>query len=161
MLFLADLHWSDWTLFSLWTIIFIVAIVVEIQTFNLVSIWFAIGAFVALICGITFAKPYLQFIIFFVVTIAAIAATRPFAKKMTSRTIIRTNVDRHIGKIGVITKEIRPFEIGEVKVENSYWKAINKDNETFLVGEFIIVDGIEGIKFIVSKVSNDEKINII
>ncbi|MCK9537226.1 MAG: NfeD family protein [Bacilli bacterium] len=161
MLFLKQFSWVDWTLIAAWVIIFVITIIVELETMNLVSIWFSIGALAALICGILFAKPYLQIIIFFVTAVIAIVLTRPLTKKITNRAIIRTNVDRYIGKIGVVTKEINPFEIGEVKVENTYWRAINKDNESIKVGVFVIVDGIEGIKFIVSKVDNNTEIEII
>ena len=161
MFFLKQFSPLDWTLIVAWVIIFVITIIVELETMNLVSIWFSIGALAALICGIFFAHPLLQIIIFIVTAVIAIALTRPLAKKTTNRSIIRTNVDRYIGKIGIVTKEISPFEIGEVKVENTYWRAINKDNESINVGEFVIVDGIEGIKFIVSKINNNTKIEIL
>jgi membrane protein implicated in regulation of membrane protease activity len=82
-------------------------------------------------------------------------------KKLTGRSIIRTNADRFVGKVGVVTKEIRPFEIGEVKVNNSFWRAINKDNETINVGALVSVDGIEGIKLIVSKIDNKSNMEIL
>ncbi|MGB4181749.1 MAG: NfeD family protein, partial [Bacilli bacterium] len=72
-----------------------------------------------------------------------------------------TNADRFVGKVGVVTKEIHPFEIGEVKVNNSFWRAINKDNETINVGALVSVDGIEGIKLIVSKIDNKSNMEIL
>lgn len=154
MFFLKQFLWVDWTLVIIWIIIMIVSIVIEIETLNLVSIWFGIGALCALICGLIFAPPYLQIIIFAATSIVAIVATWPLARRITSRTIIRTNVDKHIGKIGIVTKAILPYELGEVKIENGYWRAINKEGESFDLGEHVVVDGIEGIKFLVSKTNS-------
>jgi len=161
MLFLKQFSTTDWILIASWVIIFIITVYVELETVNLVSIWFAVAALVALICGVFFAKPIMQIIIFLGTATIAIILTRPLAKKITNRAIIRTNVDRHIGKIGVVTKEIKPFEIGEVKVDNIYWRAINADGEFLKIGDIITVDGIEGIKFIVSKTNNKKQIDIL
>ncbi|MDI9507387.1 MAG: NfeD family protein [Bacillota bacterium] len=161
MYFLKQFEWIDWTLLAVWIIIFIITIIVELETFNLVSIWFSLGSLVALICGIIFASPLAQIFIFLGTSAVAVAATRPFVKKLTGRSIIRTNADRFVGKVGVVTKEIRPFEIGEVKVNNSFWRAINKDNETINVGALVSVDGIEGIKLIVSKIDNKSNMEIL
>jgi membrane protein implicated in regulation of membrane protease activity len=46
-------------------------------------------------------------------------------------------------------------------VNNSFWRAINKDNETINVGALVSVDGIEGIKLIVSKIDNKSNMEIL
>ena len=42
MYFLKQFEWIDWTLLAVWIIIFIITIIVELETFNLVSIWFSL-----------------------------------------------------------------------------------------------------------------------
>lgn len=161
MYFLKEFTWLDWTLIAAWVIIFLVTIIVELETFDLVSIWFALGALVALICGILFAKPLIQLFIFAITSTIALILTRPFAKKLTNRTIIRTNADRFVGKVGIVTKGVRPYEIGEVKVDNSIWRAINKENDTLEAGTLVSVDGIEGIKLIVSRIDSKSDIEVL
>lgn len=152
---------TEWTMIILWAIVFVVTLVIELQTMNLTTIWFCISALVALICGITFAKPELQLLIFVILSFVLLIITRPIARKMTRKEFTRTNADRVIGMIGLVTKEIVPFEIGEVKVENNLWRAINNEGLTFAVGEKVSIDGIVGIKVLVSKISEISNIEII
>ena len=82
---------------------------------------------------------------------------RLFAKKMQQKEIIRTNSDKVIGRIAVVTKNISDDEIGEVKIEGREWRAINNDGLSFQAGEKVIVDAISGTKLIVSKIEEENK----
>lgn len=149
-----DFQFIDWFMIIAWALIFIITLIIELETMDLVTIWFCISSVVTLVCGILFASPIWQIIIFVVLSVVLLLATRPLTKKMMQRDIIPTNTDRLIGKIGLVTKEIMPYEIGEIKVENELWRAINKDGLTFNVGEKVSIDAIEGIKLVVSKLGS-------
>jgi membrane protein implicated in regulation of membrane protease activity len=75
--------------------------------------------------------------------------------------IIRTNTDRFIGEIGIITQKILPNEIGEVKIENQLWRAINHEGLVFEPGEAVIIDAISGIKLVVSKINGSGTVDLI
>jgi len=121
----------------------------------LVTIWFSLSALITLICGVIFLKPLYQILLFLVLSVVLILATKPLAKKRMRGTYVRTNTDRFIGMVAVVTKEILPNEIGEVKIDNQLWRAVNNEGLAFQPGEKVIVDAISGIKLVVSKIDGN------
>ncbi len=93
--------------------------------------------------------------LFLVLSVVLILATKPLAKKRMRGTYVRTNTDRFIGMVAVVTKEILPNEIGEVKIDNQLWRAVNNEGLAFQPGEKVIVDAISGIKLVVSKIDGN------
>ena len=90
----------------LWMIIFIALIVLELTTVNMVSIWFAIGSLASFILSFWVTDITYQISIFVVVSFISLLLTRNFVKKVRGRAIEPTNLDRVIGKIGIVTEEI-------------------------------------------------------
>jgi membrane protein implicated in regulation of membrane protease activity len=138
-----------------WGIIFVVTLIIELETADLVTIWFSLSALITLICGVIFLKPLYQILLFLVLSVVLILATKPLAKKRMRGTYVRTNTDRFIGMVAVVTKEILPNEIGEVKIDNQLWRAVNNEGLAFQPGEKVIVDAISGIKLVVSKIDGN------
>jgi len=141
--------------FWIWFAIMIGAIVFEALTpSDLVSIWFAAGALVALIiCVIWPDLVWLQVVVFFVVSGILIISTRKLAKKLQNTPDVKTNIDSIVGQTGKVTLEIQPHEIGEVKVEGKLWSAvadmkIEKD-------EYIEVVAVDGVKLVVTKLEEN------
>ena len=66
---------------TIWLIITVILIVVEIITLGLTSIWFAGGAFVAGLISLTGAHWLVQLLVFAVVSTLLFVFTRPFAAK--------------------------------------------------------------------------------
>ena len=144
---------------GLWIVFIIVSIIVEFETNDLVSIWFTIGAIGALIAAALKAKPLTQVIIFVVISAILLLATRPFVKKLMSKGVVPTNVDRLIGTVGIITKEVTPYEVGEIKVNNTLWRATSFENLSFNVGEKALIKAISGTKIVITKL-NENNINL-
>jgi membrane protein implicated in regulation of membrane protease activity len=151
----------DWVMVVAWAIIFLVTLFIELETMDLVTIWFCLSSLVSLILGVLFLKPIWQIILFLVLSIGLILLTKPLAKKKMKTGIIRTNTDRFIGEIGIITQKILPNEIGEVKIENQLWRAINHEGLVFEPGEAVIIDAISGIKLVVSKINGSGTVDLI
>lgn len=149
-----------WTMIILWSVFIVITIIVELQTTDLITIWFTIGAIGAIIAAALNAPALLQVGIFLFVSILLLLATRPLTKNMMQKSIIKTNADKVVGMIGIVTKEILPDEIGEVKVDNMLWRATNLENEHFVVGEKVSVDAISGTKVIISKINNDKLVKM-
>ena len=78
----------------IWTIVLVVAIVIEALTIDLVSIWFALGAVVALIAETFHIDVSIQVILFTAVSLLSAIITRPLAKKYLHGNVIKTNYDR-------------------------------------------------------------------
>jgi membrane protein implicated in regulation of membrane protease activity len=142
----------NWPMIILWIVLIAVTIVIELATADLVTIWFTVGAIGALIAAVFQASELAQFIVFIVVSVILLFATRPLTKRMMEKGAVRTNADRVIGMIGIVTKVVAPNEVGEVKVENDLWRAINYQNQSFIVGEKVSVDAISGTKLVISKI---------
>ena len=134
----------------IWLGIIIVAIIVEIITIDLVSIWFAAGGVVALIADLLGASQAIQIALFVIVTTIAIFVTRPIAKKYLRTNIEKT--DRVIGKHGLVTKTITADTKGEVKVMSTSWLAASVDNNTINEGEYCEIMAIEGAHLVVKKI---------
>lgn len=155
LLILKSLGPIDWFMVAAWGIIFVVTLIIELETADLVTIWFSLSALITLICGVIFLKPLYQILLFLVLSVVLILATKPLAKKRMRGTYVRTNTDRFIGMVAVVTKEILPNEIGEVKIDNQLWRAVNNEGLAFQPGEKVIVDAISGIKLVVSRIDGN------
>lgn len=146
-----------WPFIVLWGILIIVAIIIEISTVTLTSIWFAIAAAVSLLLAIFEIGPLWQVLAFVIVSSILLLATRPLAKKLNEKDVIRTNADKVVSMIGIVTKEIPVGEIGEVKVNMEVWRAVSMDSSTIAVGEQVIVNSLNGNKILVSRISKENE----
>ena len=135
-----------------WGIVLAVAVVFEIATVALVSIWFAFGNLLALIAACLKASLSVQIIIFVLGSLLTLVLTRPLASKMLHGQITKTNVDRLIGKKGVVTKSLTAYEMGEVKLLNGTWRALSKTKDEITEGSQVKVLAIEGNHLIVEEI---------
>ena len=110
----------------IWAIFVIAAIIIEFETANLVSIWFAAGGIAGIVCAVLELPIWAQILIFAVVSAIFVLATRPFVKKISDNQTVLTNVDRYVGMVAIVTKDIMAGEKGEIKVEFQKWPAISK-----------------------------------
>ena len=123
----------------------------EAATVNLVSIWFVGGSLAAFITALCHGEIWLQILLFFVVSIGLLACLRPFVRKFFNTRIVPTNVDRNLGKNGVVVEEIDNLNAkGQVKVGGIYWTARSEDGAVIPEGTVITVKKIEGVKAIVA-----------
>ncbi|HHX30577.1 MAG TPA: NfeD family protein [Clostridiaceae bacterium] len=137
-----------------WVLIFAMAVIVELVTYNLVSIWFAVAALAAMIASIFEASLVLQFVLFGLLSIAGfllfIMVIRP---RLGQRVITPTNADRILDKEGVVTEEIHSvLGTGLVKVEGQVWSARIEGDGLVKVGTLVRVVAIRGVRAIVSPV---------
>ena len=130
-----------------WFIAFLVLLVIEFVTINLVTIWFAIGALAAIISTFFTDVILIQLIVFFVVSLLSLIFTRPIIKKFKGFDVIPTNSDMVIGKVGEVIKPIEKDKYGEVKVFGNIWTACS--SKPIDVGRKVKVLSIDGVNLIV------------
>ena len=137
-----------------WLIAMAVFLIVEGIVPGLVSIWFALGALAALVAAMVGAPLWLQLVWFVLVSIAALALTRPLARKYVNGRVTPTNADRILGKECVVREAIDNLRgTGAVAVDGKVWTArMLNENETAREGETVIARRIDGVKLIVEKV---------
>jgi len=133
-----------------WLAFFVIAIVIEFLTADMISIWFALAAIPSFIIALLDGHLVWQIISFIGFSGALLLLTRPVVKKYLKTNEIKTNVDAMVGLTVTVIKEIRPNEVGRVVVRALDWAAISK--ETILVGEHARVLDVEGNKLIVEKI---------
>lgn len=134
----------------LWLIIFIVLIITELLTINLVTIWFAFGALLALVVEVSFSNIVLDIITFVITSFLLIILTKPIIGRLKVKKVEATNLDMVINKIGIVTEDINQDKIGEVKVLGKRWSAyssteIKKDEKVKILS-------IDGVKLKVEKI---------
>ena len=124
------------------------------MTVNLVSVWFALGTLAALIAALLGAQLWLQIVIFFVVTILTLIATRPLVKKYFNKQHHEpTNVDMLIGKICIVTQDIDNIAAtGEANCSGNTWTARSLTGEIIKKGSKAKVHSIQGVKLIVEAI---------
>ena len=127
-----------------WLVLFVILSLFELVTVNLVSIWFAIGAIITTFVSLATDNIMIHLAVFTISSILLLLLTKPFVKKIKRREVVPTNLDRVIGKVGVVTEKIENDGIGEVKVLGKRWSAYS--NKEIEVNRKIKVLSINGVK---------------
>lgn len=136
----------------IWGVLIIVAALVEMSTMDLTSIWFAVGAFFALVLALATAPLWSQISAFLAVTTILIILVRPITKRYLKTNQISTNSDRLVGKVAVCTKPILAGERGEVKIDGLFWMAVSTSTYDIELDEKVEVLAIEGAKLVVDRI---------
>ncbi|MBQ2667545.1 MAG: NfeD family protein [Clostridia bacterium] len=137
----------------IWVLVVIAAVVVELLTTQMISIWFAGGGLIGLIACALHAPVWLQIVLAAVVTLILLLGTRPFVNRYLQKGTVATNADRVVGQTGIITEAVdNVLEQGRVKVLGSDWRAVSADGTPLAAGTNVRVERIEGVKLIVSPV---------
>ena len=138
-------------LWIIWLSVFVIAIIVEALTSGLASIWFAIGAIVALIISfIPGVAWWIELIVFIVVSGLMLLCLRPLANRLLKRDVINSNIDEIAGKKGIMVKAYDEFNRGEVKINDVIWTAVSADEkEAISEGTKVVVVSVDGNKLIV------------
>ena len=138
------------TLWVFWLIVIFILTFIEVSTVNLVSIWFIASALISLIVSLFVDNLYLGIAIFTIVGVLLLLTTKKMLEKMLKgKKGTKTNLDRIIGEIGIVTENIAKDSVGEVKVDGKRWSAIA--DEDISVNTKVIIEDIKGVKLKVRK----------
>ena len=137
----------------MWIVIIAAAIIVEVITDQLVSIWFVPGAVIATILDYFKVDFVWQVLIVLILAAAGIVFAKTYLSKKLSSRIIKTNVEAIIGERCVVTEKIDNYVgCGQVKIKGQIWSARGVDEDAvFEVGESLRVVAVEGVKVICKK----------
>lgn len=137
---------------KVWIGVLLFSLLIEIVTVQLISIWFCIGAAVALIAGWCGVQSSVQIILFVAVSGLCLAFIYPpIAKSIKGRTQ-NLNANRIIGESGVVSEDIAVNNgTGQIKVLGEAWSAKPEDPEIkyIKVGTPVEVVSIEGVKAVI------------
>ncbi len=134
----------------LWIIAAAVFSLIEIFTFNMVTIWFVIGSVCALITSLLDFSTLVQIWVFTITSILCLFFTKPLVAKKIAVQKTSTNADRIIGMTAVVTEDITNEKFaGKVKVNGQEWSAISIDGSVKSEGDTVTIKNIDGVKLIV------------
>ncbi len=141
----------------MWFAILVICLVIEVLTMGLTTIWFAGGAFVALIVSAIHAPIWLQVVLFLAISVLLLFYTRPIARRYFNRNVTKTNVDSVIGQNAIVTEEIDNLQgKGRVTLAGQEWSArCVEENGKIAEGAVVEVEAVSGVKLIV----REEKIS--
>ena len=135
-----------------WLIFFIILVIIELITVNLVTIWFALGALITSLVSLYTTDTVILLAFFVITSLLLLILTKPVVKKLKVKKVVATNLDQVIGKTGIVSVPIEKDKIGEVKVLGKTWSAysdkeISKDKKVKILS-------ISGVKL---KVEENEE----
>ena len=136
----------------IWLIFAVVMLIIEIATTGLATLWFAVGAVVAMIMDLCGASVASQIIVMAVISAVCFAVCmiwiKPKLESLRKKNVQKTNADRLIGREGVVIVPLNATEgKGQVKVDGQIWSA--KGDQDFAEGTKIKVLAIEGVKLVI------------
>ena len=137
----------------LWTILAIVLGIGEIFTAGFFLLPFAIGAAAAAILGWVGAGVLAQWLVFFGVSIFALAYLRRYITRQDEGEQPRVGANRWIGSEGVVLTAIDPHSgAGMVRILNEEWRATS--DQPIATGAKIVVTQVEGTRLFVEQLES-------
>lgn len=138
---------------TIWLVVLVLLVVIELLTMGLTTVWFAGGALVATLASLLGLPLAIQIILFLIVSGLLLFFTRPIAVKYFNKDRVRTNAESLVGRQAIVISEIDNLQgIGQVNVGGMEWSARTRDeNITLPVGAVVIVLAIDGVKLIVEE----------
>ncbi|CAM3209675.1 NfeD family protein [Streptobacillus ratti] len=127
-----------------WLSLFIVFTVIEITTYNLVTIWFSFASLIVTLIAIFFKNTALEIFIFSVLVTIFLIYTRPILNKYFIKE--KFHSDFKGTKVSIIDIENGNYV---VKFKGSKWTAIS--DEEFNIGDIAIINGFDGNKILINK----------
>jgi membrane protein implicated in regulation of membrane protease activity len=153
-----DMSLNPTTVALLWSMVLVAAITIEFITPNLNTLWFAVGAAIALlmqVIGITNVP--LQVVVFLSTSFGLIIAMPRISKKFIIRKDQPSNISEAIGKEIIVLKGADKNTNGEGKYNSVIWTLVTEGNDVVKAKDIAVITGIKGNKLIVKKVKEGKK----
>lgn len=137
----------------IWIGFFILSVIVEANTMNLIAVWFMPGTLAAAILALLSVPVWIQVLVWLVITVAVFASTWRLSARLRRPRVHPTNADRVIGQSAVVTENISDrTQTGQVRVMGQIWSARTDDTaDEIPTGTEVRVLRIEGVKLVVSQ----------
>jgi membrane protein implicated in regulation of membrane protease activity len=136
-----------------WIVAALVLFGVEATTVSFVALYFGVGALVSALAAALGAGVAVQLLVFSVVSVAALLATRGMVTRSLQRVpVLKSNVNSLVGRRGVVTVPITSVAgRGQIRVGTEYWTArpYMEDADDIEEGVPVEVLGVEGVTALV------------
>lgn len=136
----------------IWLSVACAALIIEVATVNLVSVWFVVGALSAFVASFFNIDVIWQVVIFIAVSGILLLLMFPLAKKLRNKKHTATNADRIIGQDGVVIQTINNIDaVGQIKVLGNIWSAKSEDDKIIEKDKKVKVLSVSGVKAVVKE----------
>lgn len=131
----------------IWIIVALIFFIMEIFTPSFAVACLSIGAIggaIASACGLGLK---FQILVFAIATLLAFVLVRPVVLKLfhnKSKEVL-TNVDALVGKLAIVSEEIKPVVGGRVKVDGDDWKAVTADGSPVEAGKVVRILKVDSV----------------
>lgn len=136
----------------MWLFVIILLTIIELATTSLTTCWFVASATLSLVVSLFIDDIFIQMLVFVLVGVILLLTTRKYLVKLLVKNDEKTNLDRVVGMIGIVTEEINKNTYGEVKVDGKKWTAMS--NKKIKVDSTVKVLEINGVKLKVEEVED-------
>lgn len=140
-------------LWLLWTLVSVLALILEVSSGTFYLICFAIGAACAVVASLLGLPLWVQVLVFAAFSTVSVYGVRPFVYKYLHREDAgrASNADALIGREGVVVEPITPHGAGYVRIDGDEWKAVIAGSEPLDKGARVRVVARESIIVTVEK----------
>ena len=139
-----------------WLGVFVLFVIMEAATAELVSIWFCLGSLAGLAAAVLGAPLWAQILCFVALGFASLVILRPSLKKRITPKPSKTNLDRLAGMEAVVIEEVTKTA-GAVKADGKEWNARLYGQDSIPAGEQCEVIKMDGNKLLVAAAKNNNK----
>lgn len=136
-----------------WAVAFVMFVIAEISTTQLVSIWLAAGALVSLLIAyFTDFSMLFQLTVFIVISVLSLLLSIPMLKKRMGKAVPHTNCELEIGKSATVIEEINTaLGTGRVTLNGIDWCALPQiSSQVIPKGSIVSVTAVQGAKLTVT-----------
>jgi putative membrane protein len=127
---------------KLWIVILVLAIIIELISYGLISIWFIPSIILTIVLkAFGLNNIYIEIIIVLSLSTVLLIFTRPLVLKFLKPQNIKTNFDRILDMKGKIIKKVNLNDFGIVKVDGKEWRCYaSKEIEVGKIVKIIKID---------------------
>ena len=127
---------------KLWIVILVLAIIIELISYGLISIWFIPSIILTIVLkAFGLNNIYIEIMIVLSLSTVLLIFTRPLVVKFLKPQNIKTNFDRILDMKGKIIKKVNLNDFGIVKVDGKEWRCYaSKEIEVGKIVKIIKID---------------------
>lgn len=140
-------------LWLVWTLICVLALILEVSSGTFYLMCFAVGAACSIITSLFPTPLWVQVLVFAVASAVCVFCVRPFVVKYVhpGHDNRVSNADALIGRTGTVIEPITHEKAGYVKVDGDEWRAVTDDGEIIPKGEEVVIRKRDSIIVTVTK----------
>lgn len=140
-------------LWLVWTLICVLALILEVSSGTFYLMCFAVGAACSIITSLFPTPLWVQVLVFAVASAVCVFCVRPFVVKYVhpGHDNRVSNADALIGRTGTVIEPITPEKAGYVKVDGDEWRAVTDDGEIIPKGKEVVIRKRDSIIVTVTK----------